>query len=183
MRFKFFKGDQTVTPVPHGAVVTDETLAGEICRELIANVSHDLRTPLAYMQGYIETLLIKDAVLPENIKQQYLKTAYKHSQRLNNLIAQLFELAKLDSGAMDVNFENFSLTELMHDSVQDFALTISENKIDVSIKSENENGFVYADIALIQGVIQNLLNNAPEHIPKGTFGSNSDSGQQFEGRY
>jgi len=86
-------------------------------RELIANVSHDLLTPLASMQGYIETLIIKDSDLSPDTKKQYLETAYKHSQRLNSLIAQLFELARLDSGSVKVSFENFSLTELIHNSV------------------------------------------------------------------
>ena len=136
-------------------------------RELIANVSHDLRTPLASMQGYIETLIIKDAELSEETRQQYLKTAYKHSQRLNSLIAELFELAKLDSGAIEVNAETFSLLELVHDCVQDFDLALSEKDIDVSIESENENCYVCADIAMIQRVLQNLLDNALQHTSEG----------------
>jgi signal transduction histidine kinase len=134
-------------------------------RELIANVSHDLRTPLASMQGYIETLIIKGADLPEETKKQYLETAYKHSQRLNSLIAELFELARLDSGAIKLNAETFSLSELVHDCVQDFSLAISEKEIDVTIESDIENCYVNADIALIQRVLQNLLDNALRHTP------------------
>jgi signal transduction histidine kinase len=136
-------------------------------RELIANVSHDLRTPLASMQGYIETLIIKDAELPEETRRQYLKTAYKHSQRLNSLIAELFELAKLDSGAIEVNAETFSLMELVHDCAQEFGLALSQKDISMNIEAENENCYVCADIALIQRVLQNLLDNALQHTPNG----------------
>lgn len=135
-------------------------------RELIANVSHDLRTPLASMQGYIETLIIKDAELPVATRQKYLKTAYKHSQKLNGLIARLFELAKLDSGAIKVKFETFSLTELVHDCTQDFELAISKKNIKLNIESEHQNCYVCADIALIQRVLQNLLDNALLHTPQ-----------------
>lgn len=136
-------------------------------RELIANVSHDLRTPLASMQGYIETLIIKDSELSDETRRQYLKTAYKHSQRLNSLIAELFELAKLDSGAIEVNAENFSLLELVHDCVQDFDLALSQKEIKVNIESQNENCYVCADIAMIQRVLQNLLDNALQHTSEG----------------
>jgi len=134
-------------------------------RELIANVSHDLRTPLASMQGYIETLMIKDSELSPARKQQYLATAHKHSLRLNALIAELFELAKLDSGTMELNIETFSLMELVHDSVQEFELLSAQKNIKLSVEAANENCYVCADIALIQRVLQNLLGNALEHTP------------------
>ena len=66
--------------------------ADRLRRELVSNVSHDLRTPLASMQGYLETLLIKADSLSEQQKQNYLKVAHRHGNQLNQLIAQLFEL-------------------------------------------------------------------------------------------
>lgn len=135
-------------------------------RELVANVSHDLRTPLASMQGYLETLIIKDAELSSETKREYLHIAHKHSQRLNALIGELFELAKLDAGVMEVKFEMFSLTELVFDSVQDFELQAKNKDVRLSVVAADENCFVYADIALIQRVLQNLLDNALRHTPK-----------------
>ena len=136
-------------------------------RELIANVSHDLRTPLASMQGYIETLIIKDSELSDDTKQHYLRIAYKHSKRLNGLIAELFELAKLDSGAVEVKAEPFSLMELLHDCVQEYELVANEKRVSLNIEAENENCYVRADIALIQRVLQNLIDNALRHTPEG----------------
>ncbi len=134
-------------------------------RELIANVSHDLRTPLASMQGYLETLIIKDDELSADDRQEYLKTAHKHSRRLNDLISELFELAKLDSGAMELKAEPFSLMELVHDCVQDFQLQASEKDIEMKISADDQNCFVNADIGLIQR--ENLLDNALRHTPQG----------------
>lgn len=136
-------------------------------RELIANVSHDLRTPLASLQGYIETLLIKAPELSEPERQQYLQVAYKHSQRLNDLIGELFELAKLDSGNVKLKSETFSLTELVFDCVQEFELRAKEQNVNLRINAPDENLFVVADIALIQRVLQNLLDNALRHTPSG----------------
>ncbi|MDA1299557.1 MAG: HAMP domain-containing sensor histidine kinase [Proteobacteria bacterium] len=136
-------------------------------RELIANVSHDLRTPLASMQGYIETLMIKDEELTTDTRRHYLEVAHKHTQRMNDLIEELFELAKLDAGPIELNTETFSLMELIHDSVQDFELTARDKHIDLTIETGNDNCYVVADIALIQRVLQNLLSNALRHTPPG----------------
>ena len=136
-------------------------------RELIANVSHDLRTPLASLQGYIETLLIKDQEFSVDEKQKYLKIAHKHSQRLNGLISELFELAKLDSGNVELKSEVFSLTELAFDSIQDFELAASKQTIKLKVEAPEDNLFVKADIALIQRVLQNLIDNALRHTPSG----------------
>lgn len=136
-------------------------------RELIANVSHDLKTPLASMQGYLETLIIKDEELSADERQTYLKTAHKHSRRLNSLINELFELAKLDAGAVEMKTETFSLMELVHDCVQDFQLAAREKNIKLAVESRDQNCFVNADIGLIQRVLQNLLDNALRHTPGG----------------
>ncbi len=139
----------------------------ETRRELVANVSHDLRTPLASMQGYIETLLIKDESLDAQEKKQYLTVAYKHSQRLSRLIAELFELAKLESGGIEPKVEPFSLMELAHDCVQEFGLTAEKNQVRLDIQSSLNDIFVVADIALIHRVLQNLIENAFRHTPAG----------------
>ncbi|SBT03250.1 exported hypothetical protein [Candidatus Accumulibacter aalborgensis] len=66
-------------------------------RELLANVSHDLRTPLASMQGYLEILLLKHGTLPAEEERSYLEIAAKHSDRLGKLVRDLFELTKLEA--------------------------------------------------------------------------------------
>lgn len=135
-------------------------------RELVAQISHDLRTPLTAMQGYIETLLLKgDEVTPMQ-RKAYLQIARDHGVRLNRLIADLFELAKLDSNAVEPRFDRFSLAELVADIVQEFRLAAEQKAVSLEIQVRDQASEVYADIRLIERVFQNLIENALRHTPE-----------------
>jgi len=136
-------------------------------RELVTNVSHDLRTPLASMQGYIETLIIKDEALDAGTRKQYLEIARRHATHLNRLIQDLFELAMLDSRSVTPEFERFLLAELIHDVVQEFDLQAREANVVLEVDPPDESVSVYADISLIQRVLENLVGNALKHTPAG----------------
>jgi signal transduction histidine kinase len=135
-------------------------------RELVANVSHDLRTPLATLRGYMETLLMKDESLSAEERRKYLKIAISHCERLSTLITDLFELAKLDAQDTVVHFEPFSISELVQDVVQKFELTAQGKNITIATNIGKELPFAYADIALIERVLENLLGNAIRHTPE-----------------
>ena len=144
-------------------------------RELIANVSHDLRTPLATLQGYIETLFLKNKSLTEEDRQHHIQITIQHCDRLSKLVEELFELAKLDSHESNVQYEPFNINELAHDVVQKFDLSAEERRISIEIEHNQNLPFVTADIAMIERVIENLLDNAVRHTPEGgsvrlTFG-------------
>ncbi len=136
-------------------------------RELVANVSHDLRTPLATLQGYIETLLLKDDDLGPEERRSYLEIAIKHCERLSKLVSELLELAKLDSYDIRAAREPFNLSELVQDVVQKFQLMASEKQITLSTRCEKNLPFVNADIGLIERVLENLLENAVHNTPPG----------------
>ncbi len=148
-------------------------------RELIANVSHDLRTPLATLQSYIETLSMKESAdRPE--QQHYLEIALAQSKRLSTLVDELFELAKLDSCESVVYAEPFSLGELMHDVGQKFQLRAKENDIELTVRCQDTSVWVHADIGMIQRVLENLIENALRHTPCGgkiSLGFTSDGKQ------
>jgi two-component system OmpR family sensor kinase len=95
-------------------------------RELVANVSHDLRTPLAALQGYLETLLLKEKQLTPEEQRHYLDIVTRHSERLGKLASELFELATLDSHETQVHPETFSLGALVQDVVQKFQLVAQQ---------------------------------------------------------
>ena len=136
-------------------------------RELVANISHDLRTPLTSLQGYLETLAIKDESLSPADRKRYLELAVKHSLRLSRLIAELFELAMLESRAKDLHFEPFSLGELVQDVSQKFKLEAERRKLRLEVDLPEDAPFVSGDIGLIERVLANLIENAIKYTPEG----------------
>lgn len=136
-------------------------------RELVANVSHDLRTPIASLQGYLETLLIKEDVLSAEERRQYLAVALRHSERLGKLVAELFELAKLDSGHTELHREAFAPGELVQDVVLKYQLPAEREGVKIEARIPPDLPFVNADIGLIERVLENLLDNAIRHTPRG----------------
>lgn len=150
------------------AHVASRALAEQERREAISNVSHDLRTPLAALQGYLETLLMKENQLSADEQRAYLQTAIRHSERLGKLVASLFELAQLDSRDMEPNLEEFSLAELMQDAVQQRQLVAQEKGVRLETRfSTGTPSFVRADIGLIERALENLIENALRHTPRG----------------
>lgn len=140
--------------------------ADTLRRELVASVSHDLRTPLATLQGYVETLLMKDTSLTEEERRNYLKIAISHCTRLSKLVSDLFELAKLEARETAAHREPFNPGELVQDVVQKFQLSAEAKKILINTNIGTGLPFVNADIALIERVLENLLDNGLRHTPE-----------------
>ena len=137
-------------------------------RELIANVSHDLRTPLAAMQGALEILLLRQDSLTKDTIKHHIQGAFNQSKRLTTLVTDLFELAKLESGALKPKFEKFFVMELLQDCSHDLApLALKKDVKLVLDVNQAENPQVAADIGLIQRVLENLIHNAIQHTPAG----------------
>jgi len=136
-------------------------------RELVSNVSHDLRTPLASIHGYVDTLLLKNRTLSEEERLHYLEITRKHTLRLGRLIGDLFELSKLDSTSIEPSLESFSLAELLQDVTQEFELEAEKKGIHIEVDAQPEASMVHADIGLIQRVLENLLRNAVRYTPAG----------------
>jgi two-component system, OmpR family, sensor kinase len=137
-------------------------------RELIANVSHDLRTPLATLQGYIETLLMKEDGLTPEERRRYLEIAARHCERLTRLVNELLELARLESfDETRIEREPFSLGELIQDVARKFQLAADEKGIHIVTNIQEKLPFVNADIGLIERTLENLLENAVRYTPEG----------------
>jgi len=136
-------------------------------RELIANVSHDLRTPLTSMQGYLETLQIKKDELSAADQEKYLELAIENSKRLASLVADLFELAMLETPDSRANIESFSLAELVQDVTQKFGLKTAQKKLQLGCDIPEDAPFVHGDIAMIERVLENLIENAIKFSSEG----------------
>lgn len=136
-------------------------------RDLIANVSHDLRTPLVSLRGYLEVVATKGDSLPPSQRGQYLSVALRQSERLATLIDELFELAKLDFKGMMLDRECFSFAELAVDVVQKFQLSAEGQGVRISVDVPARLPAVDADLGLVERVLENLIGNALKHTPAG----------------
>jgi len=136
-------------------------------RELVTNVSHDLRTPLASMHGYVETLLIKNDSLSAEERLHYLEITRKHTKRLGQLIGDLFDLSRLESHSIHPDLEDFSLGELLQDVAQEFELDAKQKEISINVPEGPGDSMVFADIGLMQRVLENLIRNALKFTPRG----------------
>jgi len=143
-------------------------------REFIANITHDLRTPLTSLQGYLETLLMKEGSLTPEEQRTYLAITIKRADQLGKLVSELFEIAKLDSPDVLVRFEPFSLGELIQDILQKFQLAAEKKKIALQINMAERLPLVFADIGLCERLIENLVDNAVRYTPEdGTISINA----------
>lgn len=140
--------------------------ADTLRREFIVNITHDLRTPLTSLHGYLETLLLKEAGLTPEEQQNYLTIAIKRSDQLGRLVSKLFELAKLDSPDVQLRIESFSLDELIQDIMQKFQLAAEKKKIRLQTNFVENLPFVFGDIGLIERVFENLIENAVRYTPE-----------------
>ncbi|WP_153799863.1 sensor histidine kinase [Foetidibacter luteolus] len=136
-------------------------------QELIANISHDLRTPLSIMQGYIETLMMKKENLTREERDRYLSVVFDSNKKLSLLVEQLFQYAKLEANLIIPQKEVFLLEELASDIIAAYQLKAQEKNIRLSIEKPSGLSPVFADIALTERVLQNLLDNAFKFTPGG----------------
>lgn len=137
----------------------------ELRKELIANVSHDLRNPLAIINGYVETLQIREDKLTPEEKSRYYKIILNSVDRLTKLVGDLFDLSKLDSGQMPVKMEKLKIQELIFDSSLKYELLAGTKEIQIKSSICPDLPPVQADLYLIDRVIQNLLDNAVKYTP------------------
>ncbi|MEP6875614.1 MAG: ATP-binding protein, partial [Burkholderiales bacterium] len=136
-------------------------------RDLIANVSHDLRTPLVSIRGYLEVLAAKGDSLDPPKRQSYLDTAVRQTEHLGTLIDDLFELAKLDFKGISLQRESFQLAELASDVLQKFQLLADGKQIALRLAADAMLPRVHADLSLIERVLDNLIGNALKFTAKG----------------
>lgn len=139
----------------------------EFRKELISNVSHDLRTPIASIQGYAETLkLMEDRLSPAD-RQKYLEIIFSSCERLKKLVGGLFELSKLETNQIHLNVESFPIAELISDIANKYRIISEKKGIHINAFLPSENPMVEADITLIDRVFQNLIDNAIRFCKEG----------------
>lgn len=133
-------------------------------RDLIAAISHDLRTPLASIRAMVEA--INDGVVSDSeTTTRYMRTVLSEVQRLNGLIDDLFELSRLDAGALTLNIEAGSLHDLVSDTLEALQAQADEKRLHLHGRVGDGLPPVLMDHARVQRVLVNLLQNAIRHTP------------------
>jgi signal transduction histidine kinase len=135
--------------------------------ELLANVAHDLRTPLASMRGYLELILVRDGPVLSVDARNDLQTAVRQADRLGRRVADLLELAGLVAGPAAPEREAFELSELAHDLVQRHAVDAGRRAVRLAVERGDTPVRVEAELAGVERVLGVLLDNALRHTPAG----------------
>lgn len=140
--------------------------AEEARRELVAAVSHDLRTPLTAIRAMLEALA-DGVVTDEATVRRYHSTMRSQVDHLSRLIDDLFELSQIDSGGLRYEFRNADLTGIVSDSVESFAMRASARSVSVELAAADR---IVAPVepSKIARVVNNLLDNALRHTPDGS---------------
>jgi two-component system, OmpR family, sensor kinase len=136
-------------------------------REMLANLSHDLRTPITTLLAHLESLQMDEQPLTEPERREYVAVAMRQSKRVAKLVEQLLEAARLDARQIVPIPEFFPIGELLQDVVQKFSLAARERGIELSLNVAPAQLRVHADIALLERVFDNVLDNALRHTPPG----------------
>lgn len=135
--------------------------------EMLTDLSHDLRTPLSALQGYLETIHLKSGILTEEQHQKFIAIAFKNANQLKKLVDQIFELAHLEGGEVTLQLEVFPLAELLHDIVAKFQYRLDAKKMQLTIEPFECEFMVNTDIGKLERVLSNLIDNAIRHTDIG----------------
>lgn len=132
-------------------------------KALVANISHDLKTPITSIQGYIEAMMDRDDISQENI-DKYNRIIYNNAAYLNKLIDDLFLFSKLDMQKLELDLERISVKAFMNDLMEEFSFELVERGVDF-LYEDGSSGplFVEIDRKRMKQIFNNLIGNAVKH--------------------
>lgn len=133
-------------------------------REFVANVSHELKTPMTTISGYIDGIL--DGTIPEEQQAHYLQIVSDETKRLSRLVRKMLELSRIQGGSATANLEKFDISELLGQVLLSFEGKITAKNLDVDAQLSEDPMMVMADYDGITQVVYNLLDNAIKFSPE-----------------
>lgn len=148
--------------------VTRQKALERVRQEFVANVSHELRTPLAVIKGYIETLVDDHETMDENDRLHFLKTAQRHTERLNSLLDDLLTLSRLESASPGLKRESIELRPLIETVLEDFKGRPNAELHHLKFSIDETITTVVVDPLKISQVLNNLIENALKYTTAGS---------------
>lgn len=146
--------------------VTVEHQADQVRRDFVANASHELRTPMAIINGYLENLLDDDVLEDPEMSRRFLETMRKHGERISRLVEDMLVISKMESGeAMILNQEDFRIKECMQDVRDRLEPMIAKQQAEVVIEVSPEGLELRGDRFYWTQVLFNLVENALKQNP------------------
>ncbi len=137
-------------------------------KELVSNISHDLKTPITAIKGYVEGIMDGVADTPEKM-DKYIKTIYNKANDMDRLINELTIYSKIDSNRMPYNFHRILVSEYFRDCVEEVGLDLESKNIELSFYNlVDESVRVIADPEQIRRVISNIIGNSVKYMDKPT---------------
>lgn len=146
--------------------------------DFISNVSHELRSPMTSINGFISGIL--DGVIPKEKERYYLMVTQNEIGRLNRLINDLLDLSAIESGSIKLNIQQVNIEELIKETVIKFEQRIKDKEINIEVSFQQENSLACCDKDRMEQVLTNLMDNA---IKYGVIGGNIKiKTETFEGK-
>ncbi len=145
----------------------EQKAADEARRELVSNISHDLRSPLTAIHGFIETSRIQIENGSSGKVSEYLDIALKNSKSLIRLVDDMFQLSKLEAYVLVPRIQLFSLAELIDAVCSRYRPLCEKKNLRLDLTIEDSSCCAYGDEGLIERVLVNLIDNAIRHTPAG----------------
>ncbi|MBP1156475.1 MULTISPECIES: HAMP domain-containing sensor histidine kinase [unclassified Paenibacillus] len=135
-------------------------------KQFFANISHDLRTPVAYIKGYAEVLK-EGMVHTDGEREKIAGLIYAESDRIVHLIEDIFQLARMDEGKIELVFEWVDMVDLLENVVDKYKSITEKKGILLNVSAEGEIPLLYADGLRMEQIISNLLDNAVRYTSDG----------------
>lgn len=132
-------------------------------KSFVANASHELRSPLTSMQGFLQAML--DGTIQEDDRSKYIEIVLSETRRLSSLINSMLDLSRLESGKNPMNWNRFDINVLIKQVVQQFQPTLARKNIQLDVDFLREASYVFADRDKITQVLINLIDNAIKYSP------------------
>ena len=136
----------------------------ETQRMFLANVSHDLRTPMTSIMGFVEQII--EGAIPPEAHGQYLKIVLAETKRLAKLVSLLFEITKMEAGERKFNKVTFDVCETAKHAVIFLAQEIENKNLELEFTSDGDNIYVTADPDAVRQILDNLIGNAVKFTPE-----------------